>query len=460
MYQIDNSTAAQTIPASTAVGSKGYFTDGNPATGTPATILPAEFMNMLMMENLNVLVAAGIQPDKNKFNQLALAISTITGSNLAWANITGKPTTLLGYGITDTYNSDQTNKKITEAISSIGAATPTAFGLIRLATQEQVDQGTDAYAAVTSATLAKKVTSIDAATKTELNNGLAGKQDSLGFVPVQQGGGVGQSTNKIKIGWDSSSLRLTVDNNDLGRFWLSSNFDPNTKADKSYVDAGLATKPIGDGISYVGFASNDTSKPYMRSSVNGNVYYMQPSLGFTPVQQGTGIGQTSNIVKIGWSSTTLKATVDNVDLGEFLLTSNCDLTGAIVHFTLSLPPLGFLKANGTAVSRTQYAKLFAKIGTFYGAGDGSTTFNLPDLRGEFVRCWDDGRGVDANRGFGSSQAQDIQPHTHAIYATGNDTSYGRQGTGSGPGDYVAQTASTGTTETRPRNVALLACIKY
>lgn len=115
MYQIDNSTAAQAIPASTEAGSKGYFTDGNPATGTPATILPAEFMNMLMMENINVLAAAGIQPDKSKFNQLALAISTITGSNLTWANLGGKPTTVAGFGITDA----ATKTELSNAVNSL-----------------------------------------------------------------------------------------------------------------------------------------------------------------------------------------------------------------------------------------------------------------------------------------------------------------------------------------------------
>lgn len=115
MYQIDNSTAAQAIPASTAAGNKGYFTDGNPATGTPATILPAEFMNMLMMENINVLSAAGIQPDKSKFNQLALAISTITGSNLTWANLGGKPNTVSGFGITDA----ATKTELSNAVNSL-----------------------------------------------------------------------------------------------------------------------------------------------------------------------------------------------------------------------------------------------------------------------------------------------------------------------------------------------------
>jgi hypothetical protein len=74
MYQIDNSTAVAVIPASTAAGSVGFFTDGNPVSNIPATILPAEFMNMLMMEMLGVLSAAGIAPLKATFNQLTAAI--------------------------------------------------------------------------------------------------------------------------------------------------------------------------------------------------------------------------------------------------------------------------------------------------------------------------------------------------------------------------------------------------
>ena len=57
--------------------------------------------------------------------------------------------------------------------------------------------------------------------------------------------------------------------------------------------------------------------------------------------------------------------------------------GAVVDFTRSTPPEGFLNCNGAAVSRVTYAKLFAVIGTTYGAGDGSTTFNVPDFRGRF-----------------------------------------------------------------------------
>jgi len=77
--------------------------------------------------------------------------------------------------------------------------------------------------------------------------------------------------------------------------------------------------------------------------------------------------------------------------------------GSVVAFASSTLPPDYLECNGAAVSRTTYAALFARIGTTYGAGNGTTTFNLPDLRGEFIRGWDNGRGADASRTLGSWQ---------------------------------------------------------
>ena len=73
---------------------------------------------------------------------------------------------------------------------------------------------------------------------------------------------------------------------------------------------------------------------------------------------------------------------------------------------------GWLLCNGQVVSRTTYAALFAVIGTTYGAGDGSTTFGVPDLRGEFLRGLDLGRGVDSGRVLGTAQAQQVLAHKH------------------------------------------------
>lgn len=121
---------------------------------------------------------------------------------------------------------------------------------------------------------------------------------------------------------------------------------------------------------------------------------------------------------------------------------------------------GWLKMNGAAVSRTTYAALFAVIGTTYGAGDGSTTFNLPEARGEFFRNLDDGRGIDIGRTIGSFQAQAIQSHAHGgVPFLVSDTDRGTGNASSFSIDTVGSTETTGGNETRPRNIALLYLIK-
>ena len=71
--------------------------------------------------------------------------------------------------------------------------------------------------------------------------------------------------------------------------------------------------------------------------------------------------------------------------------------GTIKPWGKATAPDGYLLCDGSAVSRSTYADLFAVIGTTYGAGNGSTTFNLPDLRGRVVACQDDMGGSSANR---------------------------------------------------------------
>ncbi len=97
-------------------------------------------------------------------------------------------------------------------------------------------------------------------------------QPALGFTPVQQGGGTGQATNKVHIGYrpETADVAIQVDSTNFGKLWHESNFNP---------------------AAY------------------------QPALGFTPVQQGTGAGQLTNIVKLGWGSDVLRCTVDAYDLG-------------------------------------------------------------------------------------------------------------------------------------------------
>lgn len=172
-----------------------------------------------------------------------------------------------------------------------------------------------------------------------------------------------------------------------------------------------------------------------------------------------------------------KAYIQSVPLEEK------QIVGKIDYIASSTVPTGYLKANGAAISRTTYARLFSVIGTTFGAGDGSTTFNLPDLRGEFIRGWDDGRGVDGGRTLGTSQLDALQNITGyfdmrtnvGAFVRPDTTSGAFAGTGSnrieqyGAGGAVASTGGVDfdasrvvrtSAETRPRNIALLAIIKF
>lgn len=112
-------------------------------------------------------------------------------------------------------------------------------------------------------------------------------------------------------------------------------------------------------------------------------------------------------------------------------------------------------ASPNAVSESQWSSGYN--GSF-SVGDGSTTFRLPDVRGEFIRALDDGRGIDASRAFGSWQPDDFKSHSHSAGAQNANT-----GLTGGPTPYPAYGGNvgyTGGSETRPRNIAWLYCITY
>lgn len=102
--------------------------------------------------------------------------------------------------------------------------------------------------------------------------------------------------------------------------------------------------------------------------------------------------------------------------------------GTIFFVADDAAPEGSLICDGRLLSRTTYAALFAKLGTTYGAGDGSTTFQLPDYRGEFLRGWDGGRGVDAGRVRGSFQTDQNKTHTHTGTISSNSHTHTWSGT--------------------------------
>ena len=193
-----------------------------------------------------------------------------------------------------------------------------------------------------------------------------------------------------------------------------------------------------------------------------------PGMTWVDTTGGNAVLKIRNAADNGWISF-----LDGAAVTALLATAGAP-AGTVVWYAANSAPAGFLKANGALVSRTTYAALFAAIGTTFGAGDGSTTFALPDLRGEFVRGWDDGRGIDSGRTFGSAQDDAMQGHHHGFRLAQGLTG-GPAGTNEGiwnsnvgsAGNAVLGAITDGANgtprtaaETRSRNVALLACIKF
>lgn len=88
-------------------------------------------------------------------------------------------------------------------------------------------------------------------------------------------------------------------------------------------------------------------------------------------------------------------------------------TGSLIAVAMGSAPTGFLLCQGQEVSRTTYATLFSKIGTTFGAGNGTTTFNVPDLRGRVPVGVDEGAGrLSANNALGNAAGE--QSHVLSV----------------------------------------------
>jgi microcystin-dependent protein len=93
--------------------------------------------------------------------------------------------------------------------------------------------------------------------------------------------------------------------------------------------------------------------------------------------------------------------------------------GSLIWYASSKVLAGWLTCDGAEVKRLQYPKLFAAIGVTFGAGNGYSTFNLPDLRGKFIRGWGAVNSLDPDRVFGSDQESLIGRHQHTITELGH-----------------------------------------
>jgi microcystin-dependent protein len=191
---------------------------------------------------------------------------------------------------------------------------------------------------------------------------------------------------------------------------------------------------------------------------------------------------TAKILDANVTAAKLAATLDLSSKTVTLPAAIALPAGAVMPFAINSAPTGWLAADGAAVSRSTYATLFAAISTTHGAGDGSTTFNLPDLRGVFVR----GSGSQTISGstysgtFAQKQIDQNKAHRHFLFnvdnvadtdvsatnhASDNGSTTGSSGlnyqiNGSATEPTLGLSSEDGGTEVRVANIALLYCIKF
>jgi microcystin-dependent protein len=208
----------------------------------------------------------------------------------------------------------------------------------------------------------------------------------------------------------------------------------------------------------IAFAPHATNAPIATLNVDG--------LGAKPLRSAPGIELPAGVLVQGtpYAATYFNASGEWILQGFFGNPYSIPIGGGMVYFGTSAPNSAFVFPFGQAISRTTYAALFGIVGTTYGGGDGSTTFNLPDLRDRVPVGKGDMGGVAAgligalvtdagtivsttlgSRGGSATHVQtqaEMANHTHANTLTDSGHSHGIN-TGAGSGGGFAQASSAG-----------------
>jgi microcystin-dependent protein len=271
--------------------------------------------------------------------------------------------------------------------------------------------------------------------------------------------------------------------------------EPATKVNgKLWVNSSNNTLNIYDGTNFITLGKVDTAEmghattasPSFTGTVTSAGDIVLSGTGKIKVPTGTTAQRPSGVTGDFRFNTTLTQ-FEGYDGSSWAKVGGVP-AGTVIAYASSTVPSGFLECNGSNISRSTYAQLYSAIGNAWGSGDGSSTFGLPDLRGEFIRGWDRTRGVDASRGFATTQSSQNQQHNHAI--TDPSHSHNMRGLalsggsgsvsitlGSGQSYQIGYSNSIssrtsgnsstgisinnqGGSESRPRNVSLMYIIKF
>jgi microcystin-dependent protein len=222
----------------------------------------------------------------------------------------------------------------------------------------------------------------------------------------------------------------------------------------SLSTSGNAT--IGGTLATTGLLSaNGNIKVTVGSDATGDMYYRGSGGNFSRV----GIGSAGQVLTAGSGAPVWSDTQNLAPVGSYLFMAT------------ETAPDGYLRCDGSSLTRVEYPDLFDVIGTTYGNVDGST-FNLPDTRGLFFRDLDNGRGIDPSRALSNTYQSDaFKEHNHTICTSNSALSSSsssdpcrssQTGTVNTQGDLGSgkSIGLNGGTETRPVNIAIVTFIKY
>jgi microcystin-dependent protein len=350
---------------------------------------------------------------------------------------------------------------------------------------------------------------------TAAQTALDSKQDALGFTPVQQGGGTGQGTNKVYIGGAGGGLKATVDSTDLGAFVFAGanssitsltglttalsvaqgGTGTNTATGTGNVVLAASPTLTGTPLAPTATAGTNTTQlattAFVTSAVAaggstppGTVNWFATMAAPTGFLSATGAAISRSTYSTLFSAITAPAT-GTVTSGSAVITSVPSTQTMWVGMPISGPGIPLSATILSIVANTSITMSINATATTsgatlaicpFGVGDGSTTFNVPDLRGRTARGWDNGAGVDVNRVYGSYQADAYASHNHGVTDPGHFHSMGvttgTAYTAGGVFSAIAGSTNTGSkttgisinnsggTETVMKNLALLPCIKY
>lgn len=407
----------------------GEFTDGNVAAGTPPTQLMGAWFNSVQREILNVLAKAGVPQSATKEDQLAEAITKMVAS--------------AGY-------------------------LPTGYSYSKIESDGRYQpKGNYAPAG-------------DYATNAALNNGLNGKFDKTG----------GDITGRIDVSSVVTASQITARTADSSTVQLNPiNTGPRIEHRKNggtwYIhalqDASGTLMQVGDGgwmrdvgvslggypklsdyrLNSIGYAYGNVST----DSFDGTNHILLNLFGYTSNTYGAqlavtlagkvGIRTITNNVVNPWYTMFSTANTQsdhngNVKIPGYLERSDYPV-GCPIPWPQSNAPAGYLICNGQSFNKTTYP-LLAKA---YPTGI------LPDLRAEFLRGLDAGRGIDSGRAVLSAQGDAFRAHNHSVIGedSGSGTAYFGRGNGSRRSITKDAMNLEGGTETRPRNIAFLYIVR-